>query len=94
VTKLVALSPPRVAARLALRAKSTLNTLLLSSTLVTVLVKPGSNASASMAILAIYLDTLRHVCANVLRRFLGELTTKHDERQAAQRKDWNAFVHP
>jgi small G protein signaling modulator 3 len=54
--------------------------------------KPGSNASASTAILAIGLDTPRHVCANVLRRLLGELTTIHDERQAAQRKDWDAFV--
>ena len=54
--------------------------------------KPGPNASACTAILAVGLDTPRHVCANVLRRLLGELTAIHDERQAARRKDWDAFV--
>lgn len=46
----------------------------------------------SMAILAVGPDTPRHVCANVLQRLLSELTAIHDERQAAQRKDWDAFV--
>ena len=55
--------------------------------------KPGAtSASASTAILAVDPDTPRHVCANVLRQLLGELTAIHDERQAAQRKDWDAFV--
>ncbi|KAH8984360.1 TBC-domain-containing protein [Lactarius hatsudake] len=49
-------------------------------------------ASASTEILAVGPDTPRHVCANVLRGLLGELTAVHDERQAAQRKDWDAFV--
>ena len=54
--------------------------------------KAALGASASMAILAVGLDTPRHVCANVLRRLLSELTAIHDERQAAQRKDWDTFV--
>ena len=55
-------------------------------------VSVSTNASASMEILAVGPDTPRHVCANVLRGLLGELTAIHDERQAAQRKDWDAFV--
>ena len=55
--------------------------------------RPGAtSASESTAILAVDSDTPRHVCANVLQRLLGELTAIHDERQAAQRKDWDAFV--
>ena len=49
-------------------------------------------SSACTAILAVGADTPRHVCANVLQRLLGELTVIHDERQVAQRKDWDAFV--
>ena len=52
----------------------------------------ATSASASTDILAVGPDTPRHVCANVLQRLLGELTAIHDERQAAQRKDWDAFV--
>ena len=54
--------------------------------------KAAPNASPCMAILAVGPDTPRHVCANVVRRLLSELTDIHDERQAAQRKDWDAFV--
>jgi small G protein signaling modulator 3 len=54
--------------------------------------KAALGGSTSMAILAVGPDTPRHVCANVLRRLLSELTAIHDERQAAQRKDWDAFV--
>ncbi|KAH8987430.1 TBC-domain-containing protein [Lactarius akahatsu] len=55
--------------------------------------RPGAAiASASTEILAVGPDTPRHVCANVLRGLLGELTAIHDERQATQRKDWDAFV--
>jgi len=50
------------------------------------------SSSACTAILAVGPDTPRHICANVLRRLLGELTVIHDERQVAQRKDWDAFV--
>ena len=55
-------------------------------------VNTNASSAASMDILAVGPDTPRHVCANVLRRLLGELTDIHDERQAAQRKDWDAFV--
>ena len=54
--------------------------------------KAAQSGSTNMAILAVGPDTPRHVCANVLRRLLSELTAIHDERQAAQRKDWDAFV--
>ncbi|KAI9454807.1 TBC-domain-containing protein [Russula earlei] len=54
--------------------------------------KTASGASKSTAILAVGGDTPRHVCTNVLRRLLGELTAIHDDRQTAQRKDWDAFV--
>lgn len=54
--------------------------------------KAAPGASPCMAILAVGPDTPRHVCANVVRRLLGELTAIHDERQVAQRKDWDAFV--
>ena len=50
------------------------------------------SSSACTAILAVGPDTPRHICANVLRLLLGELTVIHDERQVAQRKDWDAFV--
>ena len=55
-------------------------------------VNTNASVAISMDILAVGPDTPRHVCANVLRRLLGELTDIHDERQAAQRKDWDAFV--
>ena len=49
-------------------------------------------AQGTMAILAVGPDTPRHVCVNVVQHLLSELTAIHDERQAAQRKDWDAFV--
>jgi len=55
--------------------------------------KVAPSPSACTAILSVVLDTPRHVCVNVLRRLVGELTVIHDERQVAQRKDWDAFVH-
>ena len=55
-------------------------------------IKASPSPNACTAILSVGPDTPRHVCANVLRRLLGELTVIHDERQVAQRKDWDAFV--
>ena len=55
-------------------------------------IKAAPGASPCMAILAVGPDTPRHVCANVVRRLLSELTTIHDERQVAQRKGWDTFV--
>lgn len=52
----------------------------------------GAPGASMMAILAVGPDTPRHVCANVVQHLLSELTVIHDERQAAQRKDWDAFV--
>ena len=37
-------------------------------------------------------DTPRHVCANTIRRLLVQLTDIHDQRQAAQRKEWDQFL--
>ncbi|KAJ6543632.1 rab-GTPase-TBC domain-containing protein [Mycena vulgaris] len=47
---------------------------------------------ASTAVLAVTPDTPRHACAHTVRRLLDELTAIHDERQAVQRKEWDAFV--
>lgn len=44
------------------------------------------------SILAVDADTPRHVCANVIRKLLHELTEIHDQRQTTQRKEWDAFV--
>lgn len=49
-------------------------------------------ARARSSILAFDADAPRHVCANVIRRLLEDLTRVHDQRQAAQRKEWDAFV--
>ncbi|KAJ6578067.1 rab-GTPase-TBC domain-containing protein [Mycena capillaripes] len=46
----------------------------------------------STAVLAVTADTPRHACANTVRALLDALTALHDERQAAQRKEWDAFV--
>ncbi|KAF9048890.1 rab-GTPase-TBC domain-containing protein [Panaeolus papilionaceus] len=52
-----------------------------------------SLAPTSMAsILAVNDDTPKHACANTVRKLLDELTGIHDRRQAAQRKEWDAFV--
>ena len=54
--------------------------------------KAAPGASPCMGILAVGPDTPRHICANVVRLLLSELTTIHDERQVVQRKGWDAFV--
>ncbi|KAF8155369.1 rab-GTPase-TBC domain-containing protein [Mycena galopus ATCC 62051] len=48
--------------------------------------------TASTAVLAVTADTPHHACARTVRRLLDELTAIHDERQAAQRKEWDVFV--
>ncbi|TFY69130.1 hypothetical protein EVG20_g3280 [Dentipellis fragilis] len=52
----------------------------------------GQTQKPSTAILSIDADTPRHICVNVIRHLLEQLTDLHDERQAAQRKEWDAFV--
>lgn len=47
---------------------------------------------STTSVLSVNSETPRHGCANVVRRLLDELTVIHDERQAARRKEWDAFV--
>lgn len=54
------------------------------------IVSLGSIAPAS--ILSVNADTPRHACANTVRRLLDQLTEIHDAQQAAQRREWDAFV--
>jgi hypothetical protein len=56
------------------------------------LVAATPSPAASTAVLAVTADTPRHACAHTVRRLLDELTAIHDERQVAQRKEWDAFV--
>ncbi|KAG9316133.1 hypothetical protein JVU11DRAFT_3810 [Chiua virens] len=65
------------------RSKQRRSTLI--STLDTLLPGPTS-------VLAVVASTPRHVCANTIRLLLEDLTKIHDQRQAATRKDWDAFV--
>lgn len=46
----------------------------------------------STSILSVRRDTPRHVCPNVVRKLLDELTDIHDQRQASRRKEWDGFV--
>ncbi|KAJ7871591.1 rab-GTPase-TBC domain-containing protein [Mycena leptocephala] len=48
--------------------------------------------SASTAVLAVGADTPAHACASTVRALLDELTAIHDQRQAVQRKEWDAGV--
>ena len=47
---------------------------------------------SSSSVLSVDSDTPRHVCANTIRRLLVQLTDIHDQRQAAQRKEWDVFL--
>ncbi|KAI9433667.1 TBC-domain-containing protein, partial [Lactarius indigo] len=95
-TELPARPPSRASMRSALRQSSTASGIPADAVSISTSAGPArpaaTSASASTEILAVGPDTPRHVCANVLRGLLGELTAIHDERQAAQRKDWDAFV--
>lgn len=48
--------------------------------------------NSTTSILSVNSDTPHHVCANVVRRLLDELTRIHDQRQTARRKEWDSFV--
>ncbi|KAF8636150.1 hypothetical protein AX17_003753 [Amanita inopinata Kibby_2008] len=48
--------------------------------------------TSAASVLSVTPDTPRHACANTIRKLLDQLTTIHDQRQAAQRKVWDAFV--
>ncbi|KAG2348082.1 TBC-domain-containing protein [Suillus weaverae] len=47
---------------------------------------------SSTAILTVTQSTPRHVCANVIRRLLDDMTKSHDQNQSAKRKEWDVFV--
>ncbi|KAF8193339.1 GTPase activating rab protein [Pholiota molesta] len=49
-------------------------------------------AASTTSVLSVSSDTPHHACANTVRRLLNQLTAIHDEQQAAQRKEWDAFV--
>ncbi|PPQ84156.1 hypothetical protein CVT25_002022 [Psilocybe cyanescens] len=52
----------------------------------------SSMAASMTSVLSINSDTPRHACANTVRSLLNQLTEIHDQQQAAQRKEWDAFV--
>ncbi|KAG1821031.1 rab-GTPase-TBC domain-containing protein [Suillus subaureus] len=47
---------------------------------------------SSTAILTVTQSTPRHVCANVIRHLLDDMTKSHDQNQSAKRKEWDVFV--
>jgi hypothetical protein len=49
---------------------------------------PHSNT----AILIVTQSTPRHVCANVIRHLLDDMTKSHDQNQSAKMKEWDVFV--
>ncbi|KAF8124801.1 rab-GTPase-TBC domain-containing protein [Boletus edulis] len=53
---------------------------------------PDGPSQGPASVLAVTANTPCHVCANTIRVLLEDLTKIHDERQAATRKDWDAFV--
>jgi len=53
---------------------------------------PPSMIASTSSILSVTSDTPRHACANTVRMLLNQLTEIHDQQQAAQRKEWDAFV--
>ncbi|THH33474.1 hypothetical protein EUX98_g726 [Antrodiella citrinella] len=53
---------------------------------------PTATPKASTSILAVDADTPRHVCPNTIQVLLQSMTDIHDQRQKAQRKEWDIFV--
>ncbi|KAG1770928.1 rab-GTPase-TBC domain-containing protein [Suillus occidentalis] len=49
---------------------------------------PHSNT----AILIVTQSTPRHVCANVIRHLLDDMTKSHDQNQSVKMKEWDVFV--
>ena len=58
------------------------------------LLSGGSVATikSTSSVLSVDDDTPHHVCGNTIRRLLLQLTDIHDQRQAAQRKEWDLFL--
>ncbi|KAI0636302.1 TBC-domain-containing protein [Trametes polyzona] len=65
------------------RARKRTSTLLSGSTATT---------RSTSSVLSVDSETPRHVCSNTIRRLLLQLTDIHDQRQAAQRKEWDLFL--
>jgi hypothetical protein len=75
------------------RAPSTSSSRPRSTTITSMVAPPAVTALLSNnAILALTQSTPRHVCANVIRRLLDDMTKLHDQHQSSQRKEWDAFV--
>lgn len=53
---------------------------------------PTLSLTTATSILSITSDTPRHACANTVRKLLEQLTEIHDQRQEAQRREWDVFV--
>ncbi|KAI1792153.1 TBC-domain-containing protein [Ganoderma leucocontextum] len=47
---------------------------------------------STSSVLSVDEDTPHHVCGNTIQRLLLQLTDIHDQRQAAQRKEWDLFL--
>lgn len=62
------------------------STLMSGSTTTAVTIKSSSS------VLSVDSETPRHICSNTIRRLLLQLTDIHDQRQAAQRKEWDLFL--
>ncbi|KAI9001472.1 TBC-domain-containing protein [Trametes punicea] len=73
---------PRAASRASSRARKRTSTVLSGST----------TTRSTSSVLSVDSETPRHVCANTIRRLLLQLTDIHDQRQAAQRKEWDQFL--
>lgn len=69
--------PGNIKSRSSTITSSTVNSLIFTST---------------TSVLSVNLDTPRHVCANAERKLLDQLTEIHDQRQMAQRREWDMFV--
>ncbi|KIM85069.1 hypothetical protein PILCRDRAFT_817909 [Piloderma croceum F 1598] len=63
-----------------------------SSTITSSAISTTAQSHSTTSILSVTSDTPRHACANTIRRLLGQLTEIHDQQQAAQRKEWDAFM--
>ena len=72
------------------RAASTSSSLPRSTTVTSIVAPPVLHSNA--AILTITQSTPRHVCANVIRHLLDDMTNTHDQHQSAKRKEWDVFV--
>ncbi|KAG1866164.1 rab-GTPase-TBC domain-containing protein [Suillus subluteus] len=62
------------------------------STTVTSTATPLVVSMLHSTILTVTQSTPRHVCANVIRHLLDDMTKVHDQNQSVKRKEWDVFV--